>query len=36
MNKTEIWTKSPITGKDMVLEEYDDKVGLSKIDLRQV
>ena len=33
MNKTEIWTKSPITGKDMVLEEYDDKVGLSKSDL---
>jgi hypothetical protein len=33
MNKTDIWTKSPITGKDMVLEEYDDKNGVSKMDL---
>tara|TARA_R110001592_G_scaffold215613_2_gene468997 strand:+ start:2677 stop:3165 length:489 start_codon:yes stop_codon:yes gene_type:complete len=33
MNKTEIWTKSPITGKDMVMQEFDDKNGVSKIDL---
>jgi hypothetical protein len=37
MNKkkesTDIWTKSPITGKDRVLTEYDDKNGETKMDL---
>jgi len=33
MNKTDIWTKSPITGKDMVMQEFDEKNGVSKIDL---
>ena len=33
MNKTEAWAKSPITGKDMVLQEFDDKNGVSKMDL---
>ena len=27
------WGKSPITGKDMVLQEFDDKNGVSKMDL---
>jgi len=29
----DIWTKSPITGKDRVLTEYDDKNRETKIDL---
>ena len=33
MSKGNEWTKSPITGKDMVLQEFDDKNGVSKIDL---
>ena len=33
MNKTDIWTKSPQTGKDMVIQEFDDKQGVSKMDL---
>ena len=32
MNK-ELWVKSPITGKDMVMQEFDEKNGVSKIDL---
>jgi len=27
------WIKSPQTGRDMVLQEFDDKNGVSKIDL---
>tara|TARA_R100000152_G_C6713159_1_gene140415 strand:- start:310 stop:786 length:477 start_codon:yes stop_codon:yes gene_type:complete len=33
MSKGNEWTKSPITGKDMVLQEFDDRNGVSKIDL---
>jgi len=33
MNKTETWAKSPITGKDMVLQELDENKGVSKMDL---
>lgn len=29
----DIWTKSPITGKDRVLTEYDDKNGQTRMDL---
>ena len=32
MNK-ENWGKSPITGRDMVLQEFDEKNGVSKMDL---
>jgi hypothetical protein len=32
MNNNE-WAKSPITGKDMVLQELDEKTGVSKMDL---
>lgn len=31
--KEDVWSKSPQTGKDMVLIEYDDKNGESKMDL---
>ena len=31
--KTELWVESPITGREMVLCEYDDKNGESKMDL---
>lgn len=33
MNNKELWVKSPITGKDMVMQEFDEKNGVSKIDL---
>ena len=33
MNNKGTWTTSPITGKEMVLEEHDGKNGLSKMDL---
>jgi hypothetical protein len=33
MNKIDVWTKSPITEKDMVLQEFDEKSGVSKMDL---
>ena len=33
MNKTSDWGKSPITGRDMVLQELDEKNGVSKMDL---
>ena len=33
MSKEEAWAKSPITGKDMVLQEFDEKNGVSKMDL---
>tara|TARA_R110000744_G_scaffold380197_3_gene500132 strand:- start:456 stop:953 length:498 start_codon:yes stop_codon:yes gene_type:complete len=34
MNKeNNVWTKSPITEKNMVLQELDDKAGVSKMDL---
>lgn len=33
MTNNDNWGKSPITGKDMVLQEYDDKNGVSKMDL---
>jgi len=33
MNNSENWGKSPITGKDMVLQEFDDKNGVSRMDL---
>tara|TARA_R110001592_G_scaffold168147_2_gene403980 strand:+ start:472 stop:954 length:483 start_codon:yes stop_codon:yes gene_type:complete len=29
----ESWTKSPITGKEMVLQEFDETNGVSKMDL---
>ena len=32
-NEKDIWIKSPITGKDKVLCEYDDTNGTSKMDL---
>ena len=31
--KVDVWEKSPITGKEMVLCENDDKNGESKMDL---
>ena len=33
MNNTDVWTKSPITGKEMVMQEFDENNGVSKIDL---
>jgi len=33
MNKSNEWTESPITGKQMVLQEFDEKNGVSKMDL---
>ena len=33
MNNNDNWGKSPITGKDMVLQEFVDKKGVSKMDL---
>ena len=33
MNNIETWAKSPITGKDMVLQEFDLENGFSKMDL---
>jgi len=33
MSKIDMWTKSPITGKDMVMKEFDEKNGVSQIDL---
>tara|TARA_R110001592_G_scaffold45053_4_gene144256 strand:- start:1762 stop:2241 length:480 start_codon:yes stop_codon:yes gene_type:complete len=33
MNNNDGWTKSPITGKNMVLQELDEKSGVSKMDL---
>ena len=33
VRKENIWSKSPQTGKDMVLKEFDDKHGVSQVDL---
>jgi len=33
MSKSDNWTKSPQTGRETVLQEFDEKTGVSKMDI---